>query len=632
MKKLQDSAVRPEATVHPEPTTAERFLAALATAKSIVASYRSEAPIGYDCYNASTQNRFLDTPCLVAVSNNFDTHGTITRASVAHLTPSQLEDLFKPSGLFADMDAWFQTAFEMAACGTKVNGLYEWLMSSMKDMSSLITAQKMDRGDSLLFPFIMGRQDSVINDEYWVITQGQANSAYTAGVTGPLTAPDLALGVAGDRVIRVISRYGIDLDSRYFLSADRVFIMTVGGNGVSQRGQWKVLASEAEVATHPTYVDVLITSENTGSTSAWASAPTSGLLLIAANNVTDWETYCLNRPTRDPRKRVPFWYQTMRRARRVDSEYLKVYARLMESNKYFQQFGDLPLAERNRQDEEMFQKAWLRSFFFGKAISSNQTMALWQSLESINSVSGLNLDAGQGGKLVAKRANMIGVREQLLACGQVRDLQNNLLNFYEFLDANYAIYRARDSQGKNVGSLDWFTDATNEANVETAFVNYLKLEYGDTVRIVIEKGENTLGFHWTSFKPKFPSGITINIIHHKFFDDLATATQNENIGSTGRFMLCLEMGKPGPKGGSIYPGMIATNRKMRTLGELENLARLDPTYACTMELPTEQITLNSQTCTAVVECPANSLWLEGLALGVPTTSGKSLNPTYLNVY
>lgn len=610
------------------------YNAALAAAQQIVAAYRSQAPAGYDCFNASTQNRFQDLPCTVAVNNNFDTTGTVTRATVAHLTPSQLEDLFKPSGLFADMDAWFQTAFEMQMCGVKRNGLYDWLMSSARQMGQLVHSQPVDRGPSLLFPFVLARQDSIINDEYWAITQGQANSAYTAGVTGPLTAPQLALGVAGDRVVRVVSRYGLDLDAKYFLSADRIFILSRGANGVSQRGQWKVLASAAEVATHPSYVDVLITSENTGSTSAWNSAPTSAaVVLMGANNVSDYESYCLNRPTRDPRKRVPFWYQTMRRARVVDSEYEEVFARLMESNKYFQQFGDLPLAERNRQDEELYQKAWLRTFFFGKALNSNQTMANWQSLPEIDSASGSVADPGQGGKIVARRANLIGVREQMMACGQVKDLMNNNLNYYEWLTANYNIMRSRKSQGKAVTDLDWFTDAVYAADIESAHVNYLQNEYGDSVRINIEKGTNELGFCWRTFEVKFPAGVKINIITHEFFDDMVNALDTEGIASAGRLLLCLEMGKSGPKGGTIYPGMIATNRKVRTLGELENVARIDPFLACVMELPTERINLTSETATAVVECPSNSLWIEGIPEAVPITTGAT-GPAanYQNLY
>jgi hypothetical protein len=575
-------------------------------------------------------DRYQETPCPVVVSNNYDTCGTITRASIAHLTPTQLESLFKQSGLFADMDAWFRTSFEMKACGTKTNGMYDWVMSSQRNMRSLLSYEKIDKGPSLLHPFVLGRQDSVINKDFWAITQGQAKSAYTAGVTGPLTSDDLALGVGTDRVIRVVNRYGIDLDAKWFVSRDTVHIFG-RASGVATLGQWKVLASAA--ASDLSYVDVLITTQNAASSTPYDTAPTAGVLLPGGNNVNDFESWCNNRPTLDPRKRVPFWYQTMRRTRCVDSEYIKVFTRLMESNKYFQEFGDLPLAERNRQDEEEFQRRWLHSFFFGKPISANQTLALYQSLEQIETVTGTNTDPGLGGKVIAYRANMIGVYEQLRRCDRVRDVQNNPLNLYELFQNIYQIVRSRKSQGKMANSIDIYTDSEYAALFETAMIEYYKNEYGNAeTRINIEEGSmENLGFEWRTYRLKWPFGVKINIITHEFFDDIASAHATEGIGSRGTFLLILDMGKPGPKGGTIYPGTIASNKVVHTLGQLEQLARLDRTFACTMENVTEEISLTSETCTAVVECPSNSLWIENVARVKPVTTGVT-GSSYTNLY
>jgi hypothetical protein len=575
-------------------------------------------------------DRFKEIPCQVVIGNNYDTCGTVTRATVSHLTPEQLDELFRPDGLYADMDAWWRTAFEMQACGVKTNGVYDWLMSSAKNLKHLVSTQKMDRGPSLLMPFVLARQDSVVNVDFWAITAGQANSAYTATVTGPLTAPQLALGVAADRVIRVVSRYGVNLEASWFVDRDRVIIFGRSGNGQQTQGQWKVLASAAEAT--GAYVDVLVTSQNSGSSTPYNTAPTSGVLIKTGAFANDFESWCHNRPTLDPRKRVPFWIETVRRSRCVDSEYKKVYARLMESNEAWRQFGDLPLSERNRQDEQQFQNEQVNAFFWGKAVSSNQTMALWQNLRQILTVTGDVIDPGTGGKLVAYEAYQVGVMEQLRACDRVRDLQNNPLNLYEFFDEIYNIVRARKSQGKSADSIDVYTDSRMAALFETAFVNYMKTEYGDIVRLNIDTGKNTLGFHWTSFEPKFPQGVTINIITHEYFDDWFNAFSAESIGSSGRMMLILDIGMPGPKGGTIYPGMIESNRKNHTLGELQNLARIDQTFACTMENVTQEIILTSVTKTAVVECPANSLAIVGIADTVPTTTGKSLNPTYANLY
>lgn len=573
---------------------------------------------------------FQETPCQVVVRNNYDTSGagSLTRSSVASLTPSQLESIFKPGGLFADMDAWFQTAFEMKACGIRVNGMYEWLNSSRKSMGDLLNPIKVEKGASLLMPFVMGRQMSVINTQFWAITTGWANSAYSAGVTGPLTSGDLALGSASDRVIRVVTRYGVDMDPKWFLSRDRVSIWG-RASGVSTRGNWKVLASEVDASGNLAYVDVLVTSENAGSSTPFDAAPVAGVVLELSNNVSDFESYCQNRPTLDPRKRVPYWYKTSRRSRNVDSEYMKVFERLLTSNKYYEQFGDLPIAERNRQDEELFQRQWVNDQFFSKPISTNQTLTNWQSLEQITTVTGATVDPGLGGKLVAYRANNVGYYEQLRACGRVADLQNNPLNLYDFLQEIYYISRARDSQGKPTDIVDCYTNQIFAAYFETAFFAYLKKEFGDIVRINVDEGDNELGFHWKIFKPKFPASVKVAIITHNFFDDIYQATNNEGIDSTGNFLAILDMGRPGPKGGTIYPGTIATNRKVRTLGDLEQLAKLDPTFSCVMEHVSQEITLISETTTSVVECPANSHWIEGIQMAVPVTTGLSANPALL---
>lgn len=587
---------------------------------------------------------FQDLPCSVVIGNAYDTHGTITRSSYNHLTPAQLTALYITGGAFNEMDDWFRTQFEMKACGTKINCMYDLLTSSARpDLKGLLDTVKLDRGPSLLKPFIMARQDSVINNDYWVVSGGVANSGYTGDTpgaavgtasitTGPLTAAQLALGAASDRVVRLITRYGLDTDSKYFVSRDRLYLFNKAGN-TTLRGQWKVLASAVD--TSLSYIDVLMTSENSGSATPWHQTPTGGMVIAGGNNVNDFESFCQNRPVINPRKHVPFWYKTDRRGRRVDSETKKVFARLSEGNMFYKTFQELPMSEYNRQDEELYQKRWVNDFFYGKAISANQTLANWQSLEQITTVTGATVDPGLGGKLIAYRANPVGVIEQLRRCGRVIDFQNQPVNYYEWLDENYRIMRARKSQGREVGTLDWMMDQRTAANFKTATFNYLRQEYGDTIRINVETGSDELGFQWSVFSDfKYPTGLKIALVTADFFDDMVNAFDNEGFGSAGRVLWCLDIGKPGLRGGTIYPGMIASNSKTRTLGELEQLARIDTTFACTMEHITEEIRMTSSTWTAIVECPANSFAGEGLADAVPTITGRSGTPTvgYLDLY
>jgi hypothetical protein len=571
--------------------------------------------------------------CSVVFSNNYDTQGSITRSSIDYLTPSQLESLFAPGGLFADLDAWFKTAFEMKACGTRTFGLYDWIMSGSdrtKGKAALNTEKTMGMNPGVMFPFILGKQESVINIDFWAISAGGAQSAYTAGVTGPLTSGDLALAGATDRYVRVVSRYGIDLDAKWFVDRDRVNIFTRQG-GFAQMGQWKVMASA--VATDLSYVDVLLKSENSGSSTPFWSAPTSGVLLPSVNNVNDFEKWCNNRPNYDGRKRVPFWFQTMRRTRRIDQLYLEYFKRLNQPgvNEAFKEFGDMDLAKRNAQDELNWQKRFCTAFFFNKPIGPNQTLALWENLDDISSATSGQLDTGMGGKVITKRANFIGVYEQLLRCDRVRDLQNQPMNYYEWLDENYRIHRARQTRGKaNAMSIDWYTDSISRALMQSAYVAYLKAEYGSTnVQFPVKLGErNSLGFVWDSFEVKHPAGVQINIISHEFFDDWRDANKTENQESLGIMLLCLDLGK----GGSIYWSQLASNRRVNRVGDLKDLAPIDKDFACVMETLTEEITMTSETGTAVVECPSDNLWIWNMADAVPLTTGKSANPNYTNLY
>lgn len=565
--------------------------------------------------------RFAKT-CQVVFHNNYDTCGTITRSSIDYLTPSDLESLFAPGGSFADLEAWFKTSLEMKACGTKVNGMYEWIMSGADRtrMKSLLNVQKKEKNPSFLFPFILGLQESVINTEYWYISTGYANSAYTASSTGPLDADDKALGASGDRIFRVKSRYGVEADEKWFRDRDRIFVLGRSGIGVAQRGQWKVLASAT--ATDKSYVDVLCTSENAGSDQPYDTAPTSGIVLIGVNNVNDFEKWCNNRPNFDGKKHVPFWWQTMRRTRCVDSQYREFLARLTTSgvNEAFKRFGDLTLAQRNAQDEQAYQRHFVNAFFFQKAISANQTVALWESLDNIQTPSGYSIDPGMGGKTVAKRANFKGVVEQLRECDRYRDLQNNKLNFYEWLDENYRLMRARKTHYGVCTSIDWFCDSVTASLMITAYTEYLKKEYGSSnVQFPVDITKtvtNELGFAWRTIRVKHPAGLDINIITHEFFDDLRDAFKTESLESAGINLWALDWQ-------GIYWAQLGSNRKVHKVGDLGDLAPIDKDWACVMETITQEITLHSESGTVVVQCPSNSTLIVNMRDDVPDTNGRS---------
>lgn len=576
------------------------------------------------------------------VNNTYGTSGSLTKASIQVLSPTDAKKLFSTTGgAWNEMTAWLKTQFEMQACGYRRNGFAAWLMSSAKGMSSLMNVQKRDRGPSLIQPYIVGRQVSPVSLDYWAISNGWATGTYHA-TNAPLAYPGTAANTAdyplgatttGNRVIRVIAPYtyydssaatgsttGVKLDAGWFNKRHALYILNAV-SGAAKTGQWKVLQSAA--ASDGSFVDVEIQELNAGM-SGMSSTPTNGIVLVGINNVNDYEAWCANAANYNPVKHVPFWFQTRRRTRRVDKTYLDLLARLIEDNAYFEQFYNLPIAERNRQDEENWNRQFVNSFLFGRKISANQTVDLWNSLDTINTAGWGSGDGGIPAEMVAKRANMIGVYDQLKADSRVVDMANQAVNIPTLITQLEQVRRTRKAQNRDAGSIDIYCDQTTKKNLEVGFINYTKAKYGDILRINIEAGGNDWGFEWQTVK--FPGiNFKINLIQSETFDDISSAfsnnyynagtitkdnsTAHQQFSSRGRFAIVLDAGK----GGTVYPGVLGSNRKVRTIGEIETLAKTDATMACVMEHPTYTMTQTSETVTAIVEDPACSLWIEGIA-------------------
>lgn len=567
---------------------------------------------------------------------NPDTCGSITRASIAHLTPSQLNSIFTPGGLFGDLDAWFVHQIEMRACGMRRYVWYDWIYANADRTAARkqITVQGGIKVQSLLHPFIFGRQESVVNRDYWRLINGVATGGYTINqpttAVGTISAGPLTTLTGGTRVIRVQSRHGIPVDANWFRVKEVIFIFNKAANGVAYQGNWRVVG--AAVNTALTYIDVLLADENAGSTTPYDVAPTSGLIIVGVNNVNDFEFWCQNLPNVDPRKRVPFWFQTFRNSRCVDEEYTKVFNKLFETNPAFREFGDLPMAERNKQDELEAQKRFVHAFLFQKAISANQTLPNWESLTAIDTIAGTVLNPAMSGKIIGRRANFIGVKEQLRACDRVKDLQGNTLNLLEFLDMCYEMVRQLKSSGREVRELDFWTNSIFRAHFQEAAFQYYKTQYMDMLQFNqnINQLNGNLGLVYDGYHFKRPTGVKINIISDEFFDDYLDEMSAYGMGDLGNLLLSLDIGKP--PNGSIYWAQIAANRKSYTTAKIDELARLDPTYRCVMDQLTLTQNLTSETGTVIVECPRWSIWIENFRMIAPVQTPQAANPSYDNLY
>lgn len=538
--------------------------------------------------------------CDVAIANTYNTVGTLTRASLATLTPTQIKALFSPSSnKWAELDALLRHTIEMKACGIRRSPLYDWIMSSNKrGMGALVNIQRTNKGPSLVQPFVLGRQNSVVNMDHWYVTANVAGNAYAGGNLADSPG-------ASNRVVTVKSQFA----TGYVPSADRFlpgkFLYLIAPNsGAWALAQFKVIQAGVN-GSDAVDIELEYLQKTSGEISS-LSTSTSGIVIEGPNNVADVESWCHNNLNFNTTKLVPFWYQTRRMVRSVDSHYKELFSKLMESNSWYAKFQDIPMAERNRQDEHKDRVEFLNAFFFGTALTANQTLTGWASLPQITSVSGATVDPGTGGKLMHYRANMIGVLPQLQACGQFSDSAGADIEVSSFLETTiYNIHRARKSQGREANEIDTYTSQGSADEFMQAFLAYSKEKLGDILRLNIDEGTTSLGFPFRRYKLYKPHGVYVNIITDDFFDDIeamAADAATVNSAGLGKFLLPLDLGN----GGSIYPAVLASNRKQFTTGQIEDLAKIDSTFSCAMENPTISRTLTSTTTTAVVECPLNS--------------------------
>lgn len=559
--------------------------------------------------------------CLPAIGNNINECGAVTLCNVITAEADELATIFQSGSDFRDLHALLATQFEIKACGARTNGLYDFLMSNKRLMNKPIKPNSLGPGNSEIEPFVMAEQQSIINAEYWSVCR--------------------LSNTAGTYTIQVRSRTNVPLDVRWFVPGMRVFVFARSAAGTGLRGSFVVTNAAEGTCGGNNTIDVTATAEN--STLGWAdksafggftggSPLTAAYLVRGTNNVQDVERWCNNRPALNPRKHVPFWWQVSRTTMCTDEYYEAWFKRLQEGNEYFKKFGNVDAATRNKQLGDMTQREWVNSVFWNKRISANQTLNSYRSLEEVvsftQSTQGLYLP-GEG-RCVGRRANAIGIYEQLAECGRVFDLQNSTLNLQEFFENTiYGIYRARKEQGlASATNIEIFTDSFFAKQFQRAMINYYNNESAGLARFNIDTktvmmGQcSSLGFCYDKYKLLYPQ-VWLHVVTHEFFDDMASAANDEGIESTGRFLWVLDFS-------GIYPGILHSNRKVHRTGEIEKLAAVDRDYACVMENPTQEISLNSLMWTVVVECPANNAILENFNDNIPGVT--SDGPIYTDLY
>lgn len=544
--------------------------------------------------------------CAPAKSLNIKACGSVTLCSATPTTADDLDTLWQDdNGNYRVMGAIFDSDFEIKSCEAPVNGLYDFLMANKVDLSHKVQTDALSSGLLRIRPFVFGKRTSPINNEYWAVSAGQS--------------------AAGGRwQITVTSTASVPFDTRSFLEGETAVIEGVTAGGTKTVTTWKVYSSSG--TSGASSGTVVLESQDAASNldSDRIVNPVTGLLRRGVNNVSDYESFCDESAAYITRQDVPFWTQTSRHATCKSELYDEYRKLLLEGNPKFAKYQDLEEVEKNRQLGADFQRKWVNTFFFQTALP-NQTVGNYTALEDIQTAASSVLDVATGQKCVGKRANAVGVYQQLAECNRVADLQGAQLNLPALLTSLYNIWRVRKGQGDNSNQIDMFTDSVTAESINTAIFQHVDAKVGGKARVNVDmgsavgqtqpvqvkNGQAAFGFYYRSYKLNWPTGLTINVVTCDYFDDAIAAARSVStaLANAGRLLWVLDFR-------GIYPGIIASNRVVTKL-DPKTLQSIDSTYACTMNIPTEEKTLTSMTFTTVVECPASNLILENFSDETP---------------
>lgn len=579
---------------------------------------------------AGTVSPNIFEKCLPARSLDLIRCGDPTLCDISPTTSAELESIYKDgSGRWRIMGALLEADFAGKACEIRQNGFYDFLRANTRDLGTQkLGISELKKGLWEVQPFVKMESKGPINNIYWTVTNGVLANGTVNGVTYNYRA-------------EVQSQGFLPADINWFPDKTRVYIRHKTAGGSVTLSRWRVVFSEIVGSN----VRIYGAEENTASGfSAAKKAPPVGaeigLLFRGTPNVSDYERYCPEIPAVNTTRHTPFWVETVRYSM-CDSELWRKFIKyIKEGNPYYEQFLHVDDVERNKQILEDFQRRHANAFLFNAPLP-NQTLALWDDLETINIYSdedfGNYVNHPLEGRCIGRRANAVGIYDQLNDCGRVKDLQGQVLNIPELQKALYELIRVRQDNGlllKNEGEgpiITAITDTFMAKKIAEGFYAYFAsigagvLNYN--IEIHTKKHAGAFGFFYQRFSLDYPQ-MEFRIATHPFWDDYINAMRTAAGASNEGIARSLWM----VDWSTNYQGLIASNTVTNNSGNIGDLAAVNEQFLCVMKVPKESRQMRSLTYTNVSECPKASLILENFSAETPEHLGESGELDYAGQY
>ena len=584
---------------------------------------------------------------------------TLTRANISGMTPDTFEQL---AMVETDLARVIAGAAEAKILGVKEKGLATLLKSSLRDIKPALTTSKIDE-QSIILPYIQRRQRGYQNSNYFTISAGGsalnnaakkgtvAASAWTGGsVTATPSAPTFQLVVSsgtwganetvGSGSVKNTYTGGPTSIDRYFLPGLSLIVYTLDSSGTAKVLDLEIV--DAFVVTaggSATSTDDVIV-EVKERTAVSAGDISGGFCQIGTNNVSDWEDWCRNQPTDFNQRIIVNWLQTSRETRCVDGVYKDTLQKILDGkvNPYAAGFKYLPLAEQNKIAAGNSENAWLRSTFFGQAISDDQTVEGYTSLPAVydpesatsyGSYPGSQPTVGESCVLEYK-ANAIGIYTQLQEASRIADFDGGQLDLDQLFQLIYYLKRYRESDGDSIDVIDCMTDRYTADNLMVAFSRYYQAKYGAQVNRFVDQGQkltfnNQVLFNYNVYDiPEI--GVQLAVFHDQFFDDhlsaakqsggtdlAASAITGDQAAALGRPLWVLDWS-------DINVGIAGTNSVTRKHPNVE----AQELYKCRMEANVKEYQLKSTRWTTMVDRPQRHLVVRNFNADLPSISALGL--------
>ena len=548
------------------------------------------------------------TPRILTVEKS--TGCTLTRASINGMTPQVFENQDVTE---VGMDKVIERAKEAKTAGYIENTLESLLFSRLTPIKDSLTKQKISASESIILPYIYRRQKRNINSNWWAVNTGAATPGAGSGGI-PASAWNLTVQVP----FSTFSSALVNIEN-YFLPGKGILIETVNATTKTAiSSAYKIIAS-ANGGTAPERA--VLTLEPNVSATAWAGYTasqkaafqlTTGTVIVMANSVSDYESWCHNEVAENTNKLLTYWMQTSRFTHEFNDEYLKALNNGLMSG-YWKTFRQLPLAEQKRIQHKQYMKSWVNSMFYSQKIDENQTVELYKSLPQV-------IDPLNPGCVFEYKSNALGFKPQLQDCNRYLDHQGNTLSVDFLAATGYDLKRAREADGGTIDTIDWMTDRFTAGKILDLMTSFYKAKYGASIerhaqldqKLVFEN-QVALTYNVYQLPPEL-GGYNMAVFTDPFFDgrlaaSTATSIDANNItgdqGNRARTLWAIDWT-------DVMVGIAGTSSAKRQT----NLA--DDLYTCIIKANVHHYLLESTQWTTIIEDPNRHYIIDNFSDDCPT--------------